>query len=61
MVSSPTDPPLPAGVRMVSPLTDGSGAQLSANKLIEKNAKLASANFGSSADNATAVVAYLWR
>ena len=36
-------------------------AQRSADALIAENAKLAKANFGSSADNATAVVAFLWR
>jgi serine/threonine protein phosphatase PrpC len=37
------------------------GTQLAANRLISKNAEYAHANFGSTADNATAVVAFIWR
>ena len=36
-------------------------AQRSADALIAENAKLAKANFGSSADNATGVVVFMWR
>lgn len=61
MLSSLSEPPITAGSRLIDPLSEKIGAQLSANNLIDRNAKLAHANFGNSADNATAVVAFLWR
>uniref|UniRef100_A0A7S2RFN5 PPM-type phosphatase domain-containing protein n=1 Tax=Rhizochromulina marina TaxID=1034831 RepID=A0A7S2RFN5_9STRA len=57
-----SEPPLAPGAVLTGDVPPvGSTIQSAVDRLIAENARLSRRNFGSSADNATAILAYLWR